>query len=99
MNIRERREFAGVTLMEYEVYSFILCELSSATSATFSTVHPAGFLLTPEERGSTKDLHFFQASLLFQLPSLPAASPKTSTVPNISLMKILIMNCLQIFTR
>lgn len=81
--------------MENAVYSFILCELSSAASVTFS-VHPAGFLPMPEERGSTKELHFLQASLLFQFPSLPAASLKTSTLPNIFLMNILIMKSLPV---
>lgn len=62
--------------MEYAVYSFFLCELSSADSATSSTAHPAGFLPTPEEGGSTKDLHFLQAPLLFQLPSLSLLLPQ-----------------------
>lgn len=100
-DIREMSSGAGKGLhwwnMQY--FLFFLCELSSAASATFSTVHPAGFLPTPEERGSTKDPHFLQAPLLFQLPSRLAASPKTYTLPNIFLMNILFMKCLQIFTR
>lgn len=64
----------------------------------YSTVRPAGFFTTPAERGSTKDLHFLWASLLFQIPSPPAAFPNTSTLPNIFLMSILIMKCLQICT-
>lgn len=91
-----RQGFAGVTLVGCAVYSLILCERSSSVSASSS---PAGFPPTPEERGNTKDLHFLQMSLLLQLPSLPAATSKTSTLPNIFLMNILITKRLQSFVR